>query len=102
VYTSKNSSPRIGVSEHGTDKQVQETEESPVQKINTTDVKNNSDQNNRNNEDGRSTADNSHVQKREAIMKEASKFAYLTEEKGLAKERKTNTAQVERQGNAEE
>lgn len=101
VYTSKNSSPRIDVSDHGTEKQVNETEESAVQKINTTDVKNNSVRNNSNNEDGRSTADNSHVQKREAIMKQVTKVVYFTEEEGLVEERETNTAQVERQGDAE-
>jgi len=101
VYTSKNSSPRIGVSDRGTEKQVHETEESAVQKINTTDVKNNSVRNNSNNEDGRSTADNSHVQKREAIMKQVTKFVYFTEEDGLVEERETNSAQVERQGDAE-
>lgn len=101
VYTSKNSSPRIGVSDRGTEKQVHETEELPVQKINTTEVKNNSDENNSSNEGGRSTADSSHVQKRAAIMKQVSKFVSLTEEEGLVEERKTNTAQVERQGDAE-
>lgn len=101
VYTSENSSPRIGVSDRGTEKQVHETEESAVQKINTTDVKNNSVRNNSNNEDGRSNADNSHVQKREAIMKQVTKFVYFTEEEGLVEERETNTAQVERQGDAE-
>jgi hypothetical protein len=34
-------------------------------------------------------------------MKQVSKFVYLTEEEGLVEERKTNTAQVERQGDAE-
>jgi len=101
VYTSENSSPRIGVSDRGTEKQVHETEESAVQKINTTDVTNNSVRNNSNNEDGRSTANNSHVQKREAIMKQVTKFVYFTEEEGLVEERETNTAQVERQGDAE-
>lgn len=102
VYTSQNSSPRIGISDHGTEKHVNETEETGVQKTNTTNVKNNGNQNNCSNEGGRSAATNTHVQKREAIMKQVSEFIYLTEEEVVVEKGKANEAQVERQGGAEE
>lgn len=102
MYTSQNSSPRIDISDHGTEKYVNETEESGVQKTNTTNVKNIGNQNNFSNEGGRSADTNTHVQKREAIMNEVSEFIYLTEEEVVVDERNTNDAQVERQGGAEE
>lgn len=101
VYTSQNSSPRIGISDNGTDKHVNETEESGVQKTNTTDVKNNGNQNNYSNEGGRSAATNTNVQKREAIMKQVSE-SDLTEEEVMVEKRKASDAQVDRQGGAEE
>jgi hypothetical protein len=102
VYTSQNSSPRIGVSDHGTEKHVDETEGSGVQKTNATDVKNNGNRNNCSNEGGRSNAKNSHVQKREAIMKQVSKLIYLTKEERVVEERNVNNAEVDGQGGAEE
>lgn len=102
VYTSQNSSPRIGISDHGTEKHFNETEGSGLQKTNTTNIKNNGNQNNCSNKGGRSNADNSHVQKREAIMKQVSKFVYLIDEERVVDGRKGNSAQVERQGGAEE
>ncbi|XP_023727733.1 protein kinase C-binding protein NELL1 isoform X2 [Cryptotermes secundus] len=102
VYTSQNSSPRIDISDHGTEKYVNETEKSGVQKTNTTNVKNIGNQNNCSNEGGRSADTNTHVQKREAIMKEVSEFIYLTEEEVVVDERNANDAHVERQGGAEE
>ncbi|XP_021913977.1 protein kinase C-binding protein NELL1-like isoform X3 [Zootermopsis nevadensis] len=103
VYTSQNSSSRIGVSNHDTKKHFNETEGSGVQKTNTTNIKINGNQNNRSDERGRSNADDSHVQKREVIMKRVSKFVYLTdEEKKVVEERKGNIAQVKRQGGADE
>lgn len=102
MYTSQNSSPRIDISDHGTEKYVNETEESGVQKTNTANVKNIGNQNNCSNEGGRSADTNTHVQKREAIMKEVSEFIYLTEEEVVVEERNANDAQVERQGDAEE
>ena len=65
-----------GVSELGTEEHVNETE----QKTNTTDIKNNGNQNEGSTENGRPVTDNSHVQKRETIMKQASGLVFLTEE----------------------
>lgn len=101
VYASQNSSSTIGVSDHGTGKHINETEESGVQKTITTNVEDNGNQNNCSNKGG-TTADNSHAQKREAIMKRVSKFVYVTEEEGVAEERKVNNAQVKRHEGAEE
>ena len=65
-----------GVSEE----HINETEQMGIQKTNTTDIKNNGNQNKGSNENGRPIAENSHVQKRETIMKQTSGFDYLTEE----------------------